>query len=205
MIHMAEIPVTAAGKMVTDIIRSRRSIHADEFTGETIPEALLHEILTNATWAPTHKMTEPWRFVALQGSHLQKFGRHLAAYYKEYYRQKMSPQQFQEKYNYLLKYPLQAGCMIAVILVRSEHIAIPAWEEIAAVASAVQNMALTCTACGLGSYWNSSDGAISYVSSLGLKANEQSLGLFFIGYPDGELPAIRERRSPLTEKITFLY
>ena len=50
--------------------------------------------------------------------------------------------------------PLKAGAVIAVSLKRGDNEKIPEIEEIEAVACAVQNMHLTCTAWGLGAFWS---------------------------------------------------
>ena len=74
---------------------------------------------------------------------------------------------------------------------------IPEIENISAVACAVQNMYLTCTAYGLGSYWSSP----KYIYSeemkefLGLGEDDKCLGLFYMGYPEGEWP--KSHRKPL--------
>lgn len=192
------------GETISRIIRSRRSIYADEFVSKEVPANILQEILTNAIWAPTHKMTEPWRFIVLQGTQLVKFGNYMAAYYRSYYQAKMSDAAFETKYAFLRNYPLNAACMIGVILVRSKTVLLPEWEEVAAVSSAVHNMALTCTAFGLGSYWNTSGASVDYVAGLGLADNERSLGLMMVGYPDENIPPSKKRRTPVDQKVTWL-
>ncbi|SFW34762.1 Nitroreductase [Sinomicrobium oceani] len=189
---------------LSGIIRNRRSIYADEFVKGDIPDTLLEEILVNATWAPTHKMTEPWRFLVFRGEYLEEYGRYMAAYYREYYSKSFSGQALDEKLDYLERYPRNAACMIGVVLVRNEKIGLPEWEEIAAVSSAVQNIALTCTANNIGSYWSTKSVAIDYVSGFGLAPHEKSLGLLYLGYPSEDRTVSRKKRSPLSKKVTFL-
>ena len=193
------------GNMMSEIIRRRRSIYADDYLKKSISSDLILEILTNASWAPTHKMTEPWRFVVLQGKQLINYGKFMADYYLHIY-SKTAPNQvaLAEKLRYLRNYPLSASCIIAIILNRSASITIPEWEEVAAVSCAVQNMALTCTAYDLGSYWATNGPAIEFVKSLGLLENEQSLGLFFIGHYDAGTYDIEKKRTPIEQKTTWL-
>lgn len=199
-------PDIAEANAITNAIRKRRSIYADEFNGRKVSEAMLKEILVNATWAPTHKMTEPWRFIVFQGDYLKDFGLYMAEYYKEYYKSKLSPEDFTAKYNYLKEYPLKASCMIGIVAVHNPKIGLPEWEEIAAVACAVQNMALTCTANHLGGYWSTTEAAIEYVKQHGLKANERSLGIFYVGYSTESFPQSdsKKRRSPIEKKVIIL-
>lgn len=194
-----------AGPAISAIIRQRRSIYADDYIKQDISRELLLEIFTNASWAPTHKMTEPWRFVVLSGKQLLLYGEYMADYYLPRYSESISNQALlAQKLRYLRRYPLAAACMVAIILQRSTSLEIPEWEEVAAVSSAVQNMALTCTAYNLGSYWATTAPAIQYVTSLGLAPHEKSLGLFFIGHYDQQCYTARKRRTPIEAKTSWL-
>ncbi len=187
--------------IVTSVIRQRRSIYADAYDKKEIRPQQLEEILTNATWAPTHKMTEPWRFVVLSANQQSDYGRYMCEYYKDHY-PNLSPQDRLLKFEYLQNYPLHAAAIIAIIFQPSTRIVLPEWEEIAAISSAVQNMALTCTAMGLGSYWASGGSAIDYVKRFIQQDREQSFGLFFIGHPSPNKAHTKKRRTPISEKVT---
>lgn len=188
---------------ISKIIRTRRSVYADEFFKQNIPDELLNEILINATYAPTHKMTEPWRFIVLQDNYLEQLGSFLADYYKDFYSQKFSAEEAIEKYNLLKEYPLNSACVIGVVMVRNRKIDLPEWEEVAAVSSAVQNIALTCTAHNIGSYWSTSAGAIDYLKQFDLAENEQSLGLIYVGYYPEDLEPSKKKRTPVSNKVTY--
>ncbi|MFD1604404.1 nitroreductase [Flavobacterium artemisiae] len=188
---------------ISKIIRTRRSVYADEFIKLNISDDLLNEILINAIYAPTHKMTEPWRFIVFKDHYLEKLGSYLADYYKDFYFEKFSPEEAFEKYNLLKEYPLNSACVIGVVMVRNTKINLPEWEEVAAVSSAVQNMALTCTAHNIGSYWSTSAGAVDYVKQFGLAENEQSLGLIYVGYYPEDLEPSRKKRTPISNKVTY--
>ena len=189
---------------ITETIRNRRSIYADQFIRKKIPEEILNEILINATWAPTHKMTEPWRFIIFQGKYLEQYGNYMAEYYRAFYTQTLSGEQLEIKLEHLRTYPLNAACLIGIIMINNAKIDLPKWEEVAAVSSAVQNIALTCTAHKIGSYWSSKNVAIDYVAQFGLAENETSLGLLYLGYYPTELELSRKKRTSLSKKVTFL-
>ncbi|MEL1255190.1 nitroreductase [Flavobacterium sp. DGU38] len=191
-------------KLISENIRNRRSVFGDQFIKGELPNKLLDEILINATWAPNHKMTEPWRFIVLRGKYLKEYGEYMADYYKEPYAKELSPEALEKKLDFLRNYPLNAVCMIGIVLVRNIKINLPEWEEIAAVSSAVQNMALTCTANNIGSYWSTKNVAIDYVSEFGLGENEKSLGLLYLGYYDDNLKISKKKRSPLSKKVIYL-
>jgi len=188
---------------ISKIIRTRRSVYADEFIKQNIPDELLNEILINATYAPTHKMTEPWRFIVFKDRYLEQLGSFLADYYRDFYFEKFSADEAEEKYNLLKEYPLNSACAIGVVMVRNTKINLPEWEEVAAVSCAVQNIALSCTAHDIGSYWSTSAGAVDYVKQFNLTENEQSLGLIYVGYYPEDLEPSKKKRTPISNKVTY--
>ena len=54
------------------LIRERRSIYPNMYSDEPVDDAVIREMLENANWAPTHRLTEPWRFVVFKGEGLRK-------------------------------------------------------------------------------------------------------------------------------------
>ncbi|MDQ3044099.1 MAG: nitroreductase family protein, partial [Chloroflexota bacterium] len=46
-------------------IRERRSI--GKVGPERPPRELIEQVLEAATWAPNHRLTEPWRFIVIAG------------------------------------------------------------------------------------------------------------------------------------------
>ena len=167
--------------------------------GRIVPDALLRELLENATWAPTHKRTEPWHFVVFGGLGRQK----LATFQSELYRQKAGEKFQQNKFEKLAANPLLSSHVIAIGLRRNPEV--PEVEEVAAVACAVQNLHLSAVAHGLAGFWSS--GGITYLEEakpfLGLGPDDRLLGFFFLGYPSATATA-RSIRKPLEEKVTWV-
>lgn len=79
---------------------------------------------------------------------------------------------------------------------------VPEWEEVAAVACAVQNLWLSCTAYGIGGYWSTPHSIIEAREFLELADGERCLGLFYLGYH--QMPDLPGRRIPITQKITWM-
>ena len=53
---------------VSTLIRNRRSVKpVDLDLGRPVPEELVWRLLENGTWAPTHGLTEPWKFHVFAG------------------------------------------------------------------------------------------------------------------------------------------
>ena len=97
----------------------------------------------------------------------------------------------------LIRRPLISSVVIAVCMSRQKEERIPEIEEIEAVACAVQNMQLTATAYGIGSFWSSPK--IIYSDSmkefLELEEKDKCLGLIYLGYSKEEWP--KSHRKPL--------
>ena len=162
--------------ILKEIIESRRSIFPKDYTGEEIEQEILDEILRSATFAPNHKRTKPWRFKIFKGEEKNRLGEKLA----EIYKNTVAPQHFLEKKYLSISEKAAKANVIVTISVNFSGL-LPEWEEIAATAMAVQNMYLTCTAHGIGSYW-SSPGMIKHLDEfLNLEENQKCYGLFYIG------------------------
>lgn len=187
---------------VNDLIRHRRSVYPKDYTGEQVDDAIVRQMLVNATWAPTHKLTEPWRFTVFTGEGLKK----LAAFQGECYKAvTMADGTFKEdRYQNLMKKPFESSHVIAVGMKRDEKKSVPEIEEIGAVFCAVENMYLTATAYGIGCYL--STGGITFFEEaktfFGLGPDDKLLGFLNIGVPKG--PSPEGRRKPAVEKVTWI-
>ncbi len=189
-------------KVISELIKTRRSIYPIKYSGETVDNAIIEDMLENANWAPTHKFTEPWRFTVFTGEGLKKLARFQAELYKK---KSLAKGVFEEKkFNMLSTKPLMASHVIAVGMKRDEEERLPENEEISAVACAVQNMHLTATAYGVGAYWGS--GGITYLDEakafFGLEEKDRLLGFFFIGIPKGDWP--KGHRKPASIKVAWV-
>lgn len=187
--------------MINRLIRERRSVFPDQFSDQTISDEIIKQLLENANWAPTHKKTEPWRFFVFAGEARKKLAEAQAEIYKEH----TPPAAFKpQKYEKLLKKPLKASHIIAIVMRRDPQQRLPEVEEAEAVACAVQNIYLTATAYGIGGYWGS--GGITYYEAakefFGLGEHDRLLGFFYLGYP--AQPAPEGRRGAIEEKVTWV-
>jgi len=187
---------------INECIRTRRTIFPEQFSDRKVQKELVEVMLENARWAPTHKLTQPWRFKVFYGDGLAKLGEWHANAYKE-----ITPEaDFKEmKYRKLLERPGKASAVIAIIMKRDEKEAVPEVEEIASVSAAVQNMYITASAYGLAAYWGS--GGLTYTDEmkifLGIGEKDKCLGLFFVGYPAIDWPKRTDRleRRHVTEWV----
>lgn len=187
---------------VSTLLQSRRSIFPKDYTGERVDDAVIHEMLENANWAPTHKFTEPWRFIVYSGEGRRKLAHIQAAVYKDVTQRDGTFKE--ERYNNLLSKPLESSHIILVYMKRDDKKSVPEIEEAGAVFCAVQNMYLTATAYQIGCYL--STGGITYFAeakkAFGLSEEDRIIGFLHVGIPK---PATRtSRRKPVAEKITWV-
>ena len=82
-------------------------------------------MLGNANYAPTHKMTEPWRFVVFCDEGIQVF----ANFQADKYLERMGEKADTQKETKLRTKPLSASHIIAIGMKRNE--VVPEMEEIA--------------------------------------------------------------------------
>ncbi len=186
-------------EIINKLIRTRRSTFPKQFLPDKkIPDDLVRTILENATWAPTHGLTEPWYFVVFTGDGLKK----LASFQSELYKNEAKDFK-QDKYEKLQKQPLLASHVIAICMKRTEG-KIPEVEEIEAVACSVQNIYLSVTAHGLGGYWTT--GGITYFQTakafFGLDEHDKLLGFFYLAQI--AFPSPPGKRKPIEEKSTWV-
>lgn len=186
---------------INRLIQSRRSVYTNLFSGERVDDAIVAQMLENANWAPTHALTEPWRFRVFTQGGLQE----LANFQSQLYRQKSSTEgSFSETtFQKLQEKPLQCSHIISIGMERCANERIPEIEEVEAVACAVQNMYLTATAYGVGCYWGS--GGVTYYPEakefFGLGLKDRLLGFLYIGipkkWPEG-------KRNPIESKVEWV-
>lgn len=185
----------------TTIIRERRSIYPHAYTSQLIEDELIMELLENANYAPTHRLTEPWRFKVLAGEKKAALGDLLAQLYQE-----RTPEGdfLERKYNKTKEKPRQASHVLAICMHRDPQARVPEWEEIAATAMAVHNIWLSATAHQIGAYW-SSPVAIDHPKCrlfLNLKEEERCLGFLYLGYHN--FPKVLPKRTPMSQKVEWL-
>ena len=170
-----------------EAIRSRRTI--GKSTGD-VPRETIRELIEAATWAPNHKLTQPWRFVVLTGSARERlgevWGRVAAAKADAAARDAVREGE--------AKKPLRAPAVI-VVSARTDSNPVTAEEDLAATAAAVQNLLLAAHAHGLSAAWKT--GKIVYSSEvkafLGLEPSDRIVAFVYLGAVSSEASTPRAR------------
>lgn len=148
-----------------------------------VPRETLLDVLGAARFAPTHHMTEPWRFRVLGPNALAALK--TAAGEKEAAKLDRAPTL------------IVATAVLTGDLVQDE-------EDICAAAAAIQLVLLAATELGLATYWRTPQILRTPPGrdAVGMPAGERFLGLLHFGTPVRE-PAPRERQ-PVASYVEFL-
>lgn len=193
----------ATHEQISALIRHRRSIKpVDMDSTRVVERELLKTILEDATWAPTHGLTEPWKFFVHQGAARQR----LAETMQRVYQATTPANEFREdKMKKMGENPLLTPVVIACVMERRGGAKIPEVEEIEAVACALQNLQLSATAAGLGCYWSSPPilGTREFAEWLQIGAEDRCVGLIYLGWPRAGLNWPQSRREPVESKTVW--
>lgn len=185
--------------ILSNIIKNRRSTFPPMYTGEKVQDEKIKILLENANYAPTHKLTEPWRFHVITGDGLQQ----LSDFAVSWYLQNTPAENISQiKLSKTKSNPLKSSHVIALCLQRDPAESIPEWEELASLAMAVQNMWLSATALGIGCYWSTPGSIHSAHEILSLAPGEKCFGWFYIGVPQDGL-SLTSKRVPIESKVKW--
>ncbi len=181
---------------INETIRKRRSVYPLQYINKPIPKEILTELLINANHAPTHRLTEPWRFKVFTGDGSKHLGEFLAKKYQETVSD-FNPTKFEK----IQSNPTRAGAIVAIILHRDPQERVPEWEEVAAVACAVQNIWIALEQYDLGGYWSTPPWCKYLGEHVSMKENETCIGFFYVGYCEDS--DRRVEKKPIEEKIEW--
>lgn len=182
------------------LIAFRRAVYPSQFEKGDIEDETILQLLKNANMAPTHKMTQPWFFKIYKN---QSKIRLASAMVQAMKKQKPDDLRTGFKEKSILDKCQMSSCVFGIFMKRSTAITIPEWEEIAAVAMAVQNIWLSCTDQQIGCYWSSPKYVENMNSFFDLDYNERCLGFMYLGKFDHSTLPIKERES-IESKLEWL-
>jgi len=172
---------------ILEVIKNRRTIYPEKYSSRVVQKDIIEKLLNSAIWAPTHGKTQPWRFHVFMEDGRKTLSSALGDIYESLFK---NESYVELKHKKLLNRPLLSSAVIAVSMSRDPSRKIPENEEIEAVACAMQNMLLSATAYGLGTFWSSPK--VIYTDHmnrfLNLDNDDKCLGLLYIGYPSEEWP-----------------
>ena len=185
---------------ILDAIRSRRSI--GKVSNEMPSREVIQQLLEAATYAPNHKLTQPWHFWVTAGDSRLELGKALAE--AQINHQKPTPEMAEMLRQSSAMKVLRSPVIITVTMDPNPAVNIPVWEDLAAAAAATQNMLLAAHALGLAAIWRSGDYCDSpeIRQHYGLSTRGQVVGFVYLGVPE-ESGIIKPRKNA-EEMTTWL-
>jgi len=190
---------------ILDAIKNRRSIA--KLTEEAVSHQHIEKIMEAGTFAPTHKRSDPWRFLVFSGEGRRALATAILSGF-----QKNNPDAPAEKLEKIAQKPYRAPAVILVWCAATRaNKKIPLWEEKAAVAACLQNMSLAAYGFELGAIWRTG-ALVDYpqVQALCKTKNDAFdkdkgdciIGLLYVGYPDKHYP--KPTRSPAAAQVRYI-
>jgi nitroreductase len=179
-----------------DAIMSRRMVPRPKAEPAPAREQI-QKLLDAAVRAPTHFLTQPWRFVVLTGDALKELG---DAWARGDEREGRDPERARER-------PLRAPVILTVLeKPNTQNPKVVEVEEHHATGAAIQNILLAAHDMGLGAMIRT--GAAAQLEEvrdyLGCAEGELIAGFIYLGYPpEGDDERPMTRRTPAAEKTEW--
>lgn len=175
-----------------EAIRTRRDTEA--FSDERPPRDVIERLIEAATWAPSHRRTEPWRFTVLAGDARGAMGEAVARWLADSGEGGEGPQQAAR--NRLMRAPV----VLVLSQVGSPDDPVRDQEDYAAASCALQNLLLAAQAEGLSAH-TSTGVMVQYAGAkqyLGLEPHDRIVAYVYLGYPPADAtPKEGTRRPPV--------
>jgi nitroreductase len=157
-------------------LHDRRTVSRLEAPGPDHAE--LAALLAAADTAPDHGQLHPWRLKVLSEADRAR----VSDAYVQAQRDRDPTPELVER---AASKPLRGPCVVAALARTMEHPKVPAWEQLAAAAAAVQNLCLAATALGYGSAWRTGwfIEHPAVLAAVGADDDERIIGLVHLGTP----------------------
>ncbi|QDP41791.1 nitroreductase family protein [Radiobacillus deserti] len=177
---------------LSEVIKNRRSIQLYE--DKPVPLDELKELLETAIWVPNHKMTEPWRFIFIQGDsrkHLAEINRKL--------NEKGTTLEEKKKHGEIAYQKIMDVPLFLMVVMNENPNMKLREEDYAATSCVVQNFSLLAWEKGIGMIWktNQLTTNIEVRDTYGVKPGEKIAAMLQIGYP-AKVPKERPRKQAKT-------
>ena len=187
---------------VTEAIMNRRSVPT---MLDTRPDrADIEALIEAAVMAPSHHMTQPWRFIVLAGHAREALG---AVMGDRVRRELAGDPHVEERALAEASRPLRAPVILTVIYTPSDHPKAIENEDRSSVGAAMQNILLAAHERGLATFVRTGPAALDpgVAAHLGLRAGpppEEIAGFIYLGIAAQEPPPVK-RRTHARERTTW--
>ena len=162
------------------------------------PKAVIEELLEAAVRAPSHHLTEPWRFYVLQGDSRNLIANAIAATAID---AGTPPDEARADAE---RKVARAPVIVVFTCLPADGPDVVEQEELASVAMAIENFLLAAHAKGLGAMLRTGPAAYhpSITQELGLAQSETVVGFVYLGHPEGQRSLTP--RATAAERTTWL-
>ncbi len=189
---------------ILEWIKSRQSLYPMQMEENAIiPDEKIWRLLETANYAPSHKRTEPWRFIVFSGAQKDTFIDKQKEILSELNETGIDISAKLKKLDLRKK---QISHVVAICMKRDPKEAVPVCEEEYAVACSVQNMLLSTKSLNIIGYWSTGKTAFSpqMKSFLSLGKADKCMGFLILGVAKTGLPVIpKKQMSEITEKVIW--
>lgn len=183
---------------LSDALQQRRSIR--RFTDRPVARGEIESLLSAATLAPNHRLTEPWRFYVLGPDARYAYGLALG---DRKARKLPDPEAARVMRERVADEHRALPCMIAVAVVANENAEIGE-EDYAATMMGIENLALAAVELGLGIQLRT--GAVMgdpvARAAVGAREGERIVAMINVGEPADVPPATK--RAPASDHTTWM-
>ncbi|WP_085505872.1 nitroreductase family protein [Thalassobacillus devorans] len=188
---------------IYEAIKQRRSIH--DFNPQNVEESKLTSIFAGASWAPTHRMKEPWEVHIIQNKAVASYAErvtesYLRLGYAEVYDNEKQRKLMEGIQQHLLSIPHHA-----IIYMEKEKDLRLFEEDYAAVCAFIQNVQLLAWSHGVGVLWTTNPYIYDreFSRSCGIDPDLYKIvSVLQMGYPN-RIPQPK-RRTPIEQKVNFI-
>lgn len=176
-----------------EVLATRRT--AGAFAPDPLSRDQLERLIDAATWAPNHRLTEPWRFIVVAGDERVAMADRVAEWMAAPPEGEPRPP---AKVESTRKKLMRSPAIIVVVQAERPESPVRDLEDYAACACATQNLLLAAHGEGLATKWSTGElvdlpPAREY---LGLNERDRIVGYVYIGRPGSDEAPKRAERKP---------
>ena len=178
---------------MSQLIKERRSIR--KFKSDKVSNEILEELLEVTSWAPNHKMTEPWRFIIYKDEGSKVLANIMAKIVANSPKKK-SPEEVRARFESIPAH--------VIIVMNEDSNNFVMEEDYAATCALIQNFQLAAWERGLGVLWKTDAFIASptFRKGVGAKPGEKIAALLQVGYPEVVPKAVE--RADISERIKLI-
>lgn len=183
---------------LSKLIKERRSIV--QFDDRTVSRELIADLLDSSIWVPNHYVTEPWRFIFVEGEGKKRIAEAQKTIAEKWVSDpKKKVEQGQKAYENMMKVPA-----FLIVVMKEAVNPMVREEDYAATCCMIQNFSLLAWEKGIGNIWKTYGLMYhsEFLESLGIESGETVVGVLHVGYPTKIPPA--KPRTSAKEKLTII-